>query len=49
MGGLVLMPITTPDDFDADGNLIGEVDYEPMTNPVFNRIMTILNALLGML
>lgn len=49
MGGLLLMPITTPDDFDADGNLIGEVDYEPMTNPVFNRIITILNALLGML
>lgn len=49
MGGLLLMPITTPDDFDADGNLIGEVDYKPMSNPVFNKIMTILNMILGAL
>ncbi|HUT54347.1 MAG TPA: hypothetical protein VM658_13240 [bacterium] len=46
MGGLVLTPVTTPADFDAEGNLIGAVEFDPMMNPQFNSLMGLLGALL---
>jgi hypothetical protein len=45
LGGLLLLPITTPEDFDAEGNLIGEVDYQPMMNPEYMVLLTNLAGL----
>lgn len=47
LGGLISLPITEPEDFDTDGNLIGEVEYQPMMNPQFNALLTALGGLLG--
>jgi|GEM_PF-6664333 len=48
-GGLLLFPVTTPDDFDENGDLIGTVDYRPMVNPEFDAVLTIFTQLLGAL
>lgn len=46
-GGIILLPVTDPSDFDASGNLIGTVDYLPMMNPQYNSLLTVLGGLLG--
>jgi hypothetical protein len=46
-GGIILLPVTDPSDFDASGNLTGTVDYQPMMNPQYNSLLTVLGGLLG--
>jgi len=46
LGGLVLLPITDPGDFDGSGNLIGTVDFTPMMNPQYNAMLFTLGSLL---